>query len=129
MLINGLASSFPNSTALRQYSLIGNTVTRNGQAANSLDINDLIHAVLLESRWRGNVVGSSDINKCRRARCRKEFALRALAVGRSINVAPDPGLAGLNRACEYILSSSGDGLGEDMLLASFSRQEMNILSA
>lgn len=55
------------------------------------------------------MVGSSDVNKCRRARCREELALGALA--RSfIDVAPDPGLAGLNRALEDILSSGGDGL-------------------
>lgn len=61
------------------------------------------------------MVGSSDVNKRRRARCREEFALRALA-RRSVDVAPDPGLARLNRALEDILSSSGNGLAGNVSL-------------
>lgn len=58
------------------------------------------------------MVGSSDIDKCCRSRCWEEFALSALAVGRSIDVAPDPGLARLNRAPEDILSSGCNSLAK-----------------
>lgn len=56
------------------------------------------------------MVGSSDIDKCCRSRSWEELALSALAVRRSIDVAPDPGLARINRALEDILSSGGNSL-------------------
>lgn len=108
-----------NTMALCKYLLICNTITCNGQAANSLYIDDLVHAVLLKSGWLGNVVCSSDINKCCRARCREEFALSALAIRGPIDIAPDPGLARLNRAFEDILASGGNGLAEDVISLPF----------
>jgi hypothetical protein len=66
----------------------------------------------LESWWNGNVVGSSGIYKCCRARCWEEFALSTLTIGWPIDVAPNPGLARPDRALEDILSSSSDGLIE-----------------
>lgn len=101
-----------NRLESRQHLLVCNTITCNGQPANSLDIYDLIDAVFLES-WRcGDVIGTSDIYKRRRTRCWEKFALSTLAVRGSINIAPDPGLAWLDRALEDTDSSSGDGLIE-----------------
>lgn len=75
---------------LGQHLLVCNAITCDRQPMNGLDIDNLVHAILLE-RWRsGSMVGSSGIYKCRSASCREEFAFGTLTGGGSINVAPDP---------------------------------------